>query len=577
MSTKTTFKRIALVAVAALGLGVLTSVAPASAAPSADSTTLSVATSSTTVGVATTSVVTVSFLASAISETNTATAVLLSAPITATSLPTLTDTSTVTTVNNSGTSGVSGLVLTVGSAAAGRTTRAATLSLTPDVAGTYVVRVTPGGSALNTTAITWTVTVTDALAVTAAQSTSFLNAGETTTATADATVLGSKTIANDTQTATIVVTPLTASSTAPVATVALTATISGPGVLGIGTTAGVASIVPTGRAITGTAGQYAIGVFSDGTAGVATVTISAGTTVLATETVTFYGTTTSFAQTSSKTNIGVTETGTVTVTAKDAAGNASAVGTIYAVSADTTKATVSVSGAVVTVTGVAAGTTSVNICNTSACTAATVSLVVPVTISKVTAASVALSFDKTEYAAGELMTVTVTALDSTGLGVADGSHDLFSPAGITSNVALQGATWTASATVAVVAGKKTFTAYAPLVAGPIKVSATQGAALDAVIAGGTAAVVTASATVLSDGVAQAAADAAAEATDAANAATDAANAAAEAADAATAAAQDAADAVAALSVSVSAMIDALKKQITALTNLVIKIQKKVKA
>jgi hypothetical protein len=66
--------------------------------------------------------------------------------------------------------------------------------------------------------------------------------------------------------------------------------------------------------------------------------------------------------------------------------------------------------------------------------------------------------------------------------------------------------------------------------------------------------------------ATAAADAAAEATDAANAATDAANAAAEAA-----------DAVAALSTQVSEMVDALKKQITALTNLVIKIQKKVKA
>jgi methyl-accepting chemotaxis protein len=72
-------------------------------------------------------------------------------------------------------------------------------------------------------------------------------------------------------------------------------------------------------------------------------------------------------------------------------------------------------------------------------------------------------------------------------------------------------------------------------------------------------------------------DAAAEATDAANAATDAANAAAEAADAATAAAQDASDAVAALSTQVAEMIGALKKQITALTNLVIKIQKKVKA
>jgi hypothetical protein len=78
-------------------------------------------------------------------------------------------------------------------------------------------------------------------------------------------------------------------------------------------------------------------------------------------------------------------------------------------------------------------------------------------------------------------------------------------------------------------------------------------------------------------VAQAATDAAAEATDAANAATDAANAAAEAADAATAAAQDAADAVAALSAQVATLITGLKSQLTALTNLVIKIQKKVKA
>ncbi|CAN2223334.1 hypothetical protein MCEMKE27_01287 [Candidatus Nanopelagicaceae bacterium] len=77
--------------------------------------------------------------------------------------------------------------------------------------------------------------------------------------------------------------------------------------------------------------------------------------------------------------------------------------------------------------------------------------------------------------------------------------------------------------------------------------------------------------------AQAATDAAAEATDAANAATDAANAAAEAADAATAAAQDAADAVAALSTQVTELVSALRKQITSLTNLVIKIQKKVRA
>jgi hypothetical protein len=97
-------------------------------------------------------------------------------------------------------------------------------------------------------------------------------------------------------------------------------------------------------------------------------------------------------------------------------------------------------------------------------------------------------------------------------------------------------------------------------------------------AGWPAGVSTASATVDSGASdAQVAADAAAEATDAANAATDAANAAAEAADAATAAAQDAADAVAALATSVEAMVNALKRQITSLTNLVIKIQKKVRA
>jgi hypothetical protein len=98
-----------------------------------------------------------------------------------------------------------------------------------------------------------------------------------------------------------------------------------------------------------------------------------------------------------------------------------------------------------------------------------------------------------------------------------------------------------------------------------------GASFDA------AGVSTASAEVTSANAADTAADAAAEATDAANAATDAANAAAEAADAATAAAQDAADAVAALSAQVATLISGLKAQLTALTNLVIKIQKKVKA
>ena len=75
----------------------------------------------------------------------------------------------------------------------------------------------------------------------------------------------------------------------------------------------------------------------------------------------------------------------------------------------------------------------------------------------------------------------------------------------------------------------------------------------------------------------AATDAANEATDAANAATDAALAAAEAADAATTAAQEASDAVAALSASVTKLIEGLQAQIKSLAAVVAKIAKKVKA
>jgi hypothetical protein len=88
--------------------------------------------------------------------------------------------------------------------------------------------------------------------------------------------------------------------------------------------------------------------------------------------------------------------------------------------------------------------------------------------------------------------------------------------------------------------------------------------------------VTVSTDVANPGV-DAATDAANEATDAANAATDAALAAAEAADAATTAAQEASDAVAALSASVTKLIEGLQAQIKSLAAVVAKIAKKVKA
>jgi hypothetical protein len=187
-----------------------------------------------------------------------------------------------------------------------------------------------------------------------------------------------------------------------------------------------------------------------------------------------------------------------------------------------------------------------------------------------TTGTTTLALDKTSYEAGEGMTVTLTAKDSAGNPVADGTA---SPA-VAFNKAIGGtevgASWFTAGKVTSNDGLGRKTIYAPASSGSFTATATSASL----------ATLTATATIGEDAAttaASAAADAAAEATDAANAATDAANAAAEAADAATAAAQDAADAVAALSTSVTAMVDALRKQITSLTNLVIKIQKKVKA
>jgi hypothetical protein len=180
-----------------------------------------------------------------------------------------------------------------------------------------------------------------------------------------------------------------------------------------------------------------------------------------------------------------------------------------------------------------------------------------------------LSLDKTSYTAGEPVVATFTGKDSAGNPVYDGAATVAATASKTLGGDLPGVSQYVGGVKATSANKL----FAPVTTGVFSLFATSG---------NTAATkLTVSATVAADttatDISQAAADAAAESTDAANAATDAANAAAEAADAATAAAQDAADAVAALSTQVAELIGDLRKQITSLTNLVIKIQKKVKA
>ncbi len=373
----------------------------------------------------------------------------------------------------------------------------------------------------------------------------------------------------------------------------LTATITGPGLIqgkvGTGTantyTDGSASGSRVATVDTDALGQGFIAVFSDGSGGVGTITISQGTTVIATETITFSGIATQLknnhvdadGDSLDKVFIGKGETGILTVGSYDVNGNkVSATPTGLVVTSDsTTVATASISGGTgdITVTGVSVGKANITV-SVGALATATIKLVIPVEITKTTAKTVTMSFDKATYAPGEKMTLTVKAVDSNGAGVADGARVLFSDTA-TANVALG---TLPTGTVTLKGGIAEYTYYAPFAAGDITVTAVEGAAVDAVIASTVAAPytakkITATASVV-NAAQDAALDAANEATDAANAATDAALAAADAADAATAAAEDASAAVAKLAKSVNTALKNLKKQITSLTALVNKLLKK---
>ena len=464
---------------------------------------------------------------------------------------------------------------------------------TQTVAITKIDATTGSPTAVTSVVVTWGAAPT----ISAANSTSVIDSTTASTfgtGTVDEVISVDGTVAT-TRVATIKVL-LKDSVKNAVAAKTLTAVITGPGLIQgkVGTdtantyTNGSASGSRVATVDTDALGQGFFAVFSDGSGGVGTITISQGTTVISTETITFAGIATQLKNANldtdksslNKVYIGVKETGTLKVSSADVNGNkvSSSPTGLVVTSDSTTVATVSISGGTgdITVTGVAVGKANITV-SVGALATATIKLVFPVEITKTTAKTVSMSFDKATYAPGEKMTLTVKAVDSNGSGVADGARVLFADTA-TANVAL-GTLPTGTVTLA--GGIKTYTYYAPFAAGDITVTATEGAAVDAVIASTTAApytaaILTAKATVV-NASADAATDAANEATDAANAATDAALAAADAADAATMAAQDASDAVAALSASVSKLIASLKAQITTLTNLVIKIQKKVKA
>jgi len=582
MSTKTTFKRVALVAVAALGLGVVTSV-PSNAAPAVSYTVMADTTNGEQIvgGQAT---VFISL------DTGTVTNIVITG-------------GTVLSATESETAQAQTGTQTTGSWSESTTASAlnfgTTVVLSRSDAGTTTITATPlSATGVPGTAVTKSVKwVTATSAGTYDHSTAWISGtslssgrwySDSTTAqlsfastldvTADATINVTQFNAADTTT----VSTLTSTSTKKVV-----ATITGAGSIGSTTNGSDAGASVTIAAGTATPVDY-LYVFGDGRNGTATITVSVNDVLVATKTVSFYGTVAGYAastttgETLSKKYIAIAasasgadaESATVTIKGLDALKTVQAPGTIYVTTDTATIATASTSSGVVYIYGVGLGTTNVNVCNTASCTSATIKYSFPITVVEKTAASYKVAFDATSYAPGAKVTWTVTATTKTGKPIADGSRAVIGTS-TTNMSAPVGTLPTGSLTF--VDGVATDFFYAPATSGDFVITTLEGAAHDGYIAGIAASAAYTAAkvanTITITGTADAAIDAANEATDAANAATDAALAAADAADAATAAAEDASAAVAALAKSVNTALNNLKKQITALTKLVNKLLK----
>jgi trimeric autotransporter adhesin len=575
MSTKTTFKRIALVAVAALGFGMLT-VAPSSAT----NTVLKFVDGGDGMG---TDVRTGYGIAGAFNFVN------LSA-----------DSWSATAGNDYvvTTDGTFGTVASGATVASDRKSFVASQAqttfqvMTPTV-GTVTVNYwkrTAGvlaAAAFETVVVTVTATKQKGT-FSAANSTSIINSGETIVATADATVTGVATANIETATATIVVSLADALKLAMNDTVTATVVAGGANVRTYSdsttvTTNGVAGTVSS-SALSANGKAY-VSVFPNGIAGAAQIRISLSDgTVLATETVTFASTTVATLEATvvKKYVSSSSGTGAMTVVAKDSAGNVingavitATSGTTTAITATTASATTTAGKATFDLNAASATAAGASVITFKSGTATTTA---SITAAGVQATSLTIAASAPSANAGDKVTFTMTVANANG-PLADGDYvNVFVSAPVTSN----GATGAfATETITVKDGVATSSVFLPFVAGTYTstwtLKGTKGGAATTNLAAALVGTEVEVAVVVANPGADAATDAANEARDAADAATDAALQAAEAADAATVAAQEASDAVAALSESVTALVAGLQAQIKSLAAVLARIAKKVKA
>ena len=625
MSTKTNFKRIALVAIAALGLGVLSSV-PSQAAVSnieitvvdgtatttqsdtttaatvrvkalfgsttADSVTVTVVLKSAPTGYSTSLVgllqvieTTPGSVANPLVRADQTTAITRYAPVGGTTVtPTVTDSATsvtplfirgVTTANQY--NGFDGLLFidTTGAMRADATA-ASNVAL---IAGTYVytVVVTPFASASgsSTAGVAVSKDVSIVVSAPAAASTTPVatytyvdisantGAGNAVSRTNTTDAVISSVATAGTASGSIFVGVRNSSDSSTVAKESITATVAGAGLICAGTLSS-ATAGSCGKSLTVAAtGDYQFLLRADGTAGLSTITVTtlvAG--VSAVKTLNYYSVAAKTLTASVFTPILIigSNDSAVSVKATDSAGTDWA-GQAYIYASAAADAT-AVGGSATTpvactyrasntthycpITATAAGTGKFKVIDAATVALATAtSNELTVKSSNATAASLKIAFNKASYAPGEIGQITITPVDASGADIAATTlTNGLASGGVTSNldltyagVAVAGLTSSEIVTsaytgTALNAGKKTFVFSAPMTGGTLTVTAKGGSSLPT--AGQVT--ITASATITDNGAAALAA-------------------------------------VTALATTVAS----LKTLITTLTNLVLKIQKKVKA
>ena len=627
MSTTTNFKRIALVAVAALGLGVLSSV-PVNAAigtsivvtPVAGTATTTTSDSSTA---ATARVVFLKSADASIRDSVSVSVILKTAPSTVSTLNSsdirviLLDTGTSGITSNVDTDVTGGLSRPSNTPAnqAAATSNGQPLAVNPDAAaatsfiqftvdtaaattayssanygvfldttnrviatGTYtltmVVTPHPGGAPdfanQKNTDLTIVVSLAAvaALGAVATGSTAIMNSGSSfVDTTLDSTVVALGTASTTAVALIRVILKNAAGTTAARESVTVTTSLGTVGTAGAGA---------YGRSVTlaYSTTSLDIDVRPDGSAGVATINISTPSITFPAKTVTFYGSKpATLVATVATPNLKLgSQADVIRVVAKDAAG-VNWAGTLYSYASAAADGLIAGSATVPVactwdaadgrhecpVTGNAAGTAKMKVFNyATAALGAAADLVtagstvtsneVSVVVNTKTAATVKISFDKATYAPNERARIYVTPLDSAGLPIAAATFtNIFASGGISTNA---GFTFSAptvadsltavsvttrgtnSSSTGALAGAAMYVVFMPAAGGTVTLTATGGGALPA--AGQVA--VTATATVTDSGAAALAA-------------------------------------VNALTTTVAS----LKTLITTLTNLVLKIQKKVKA